>query len=490
MKTQQKTISIQKENGRFYTPNFIVKNILDMANYRGKSILKKHVMDNSCGDGAFLIEIAKRYFLEAKKANYSIDEIKNDLEIYIHGIEIESSQKDNAIEKLNSYFCTKQIININWDIACANALTINKYNGKMDFVLGNPPYIRVHHLGDSFNNIKSFSFAKGGMTDIYIVFYEIGIKMLAKNGILGYITPSSFFNSIAGAHMRKIFMLKNYLHKICDLKHFQAFKATTYTAIVILKNNKNNNEVEYYQFNEINKIPYFIETLTPKDFYIANNYYFAPKKQLNLLSNIHSNYNISNIKVKNGYATLCDSVFINDFKFSSKYIIPVIKASKGELKQAFFPYTKLGKLIDEKEIRADLDMYAYLKSNEEKLLKRSNENNNKKYWYAYGRSQAISDTFKNKLSINAIIRNENDLKFAKAPAGTGVYGGLYIISESIPILAIQKALKSKEFIDYIYLLGKYKSGGYYTFSSKDVKAYLDYKFAYGGLFTYLQTNNS
>ena len=58
--------------------------------------------------------------------------------------------------------------------------------------------------------------------------------MFNKNGVLGYITPSSYFNSIAGAYMRKYFAQENLLKAVVDLKHFQAFTATTYTAITIL----------------------------------------------------------------------------------------------------------------------------------------------------------------------------------------------------------------------------------------------------------------
>jgi adenine-specific DNA-methyltransferase len=49
------------KDGVVYTPNFIVKNMLDIISYKGKSILKKHVIDNSCGEGTFLIEIVTRY---------------------------------------------------------------------------------------------------------------------------------------------------------------------------------------------------------------------------------------------------------------------------------------------------------------------------------------------------------------------------------------------------------------------------------------------
>lgn len=46
-----------KKHGRVYTPNFLVCTILDFGGYHSKKILRKHVIDNSCGDGAFLVEL-------------------------------------------------------------------------------------------------------------------------------------------------------------------------------------------------------------------------------------------------------------------------------------------------------------------------------------------------------------------------------------------------------------------------------------------------
>ena len=46
-----------KKNGVVYTPENIVNLLLKEVDYNGKKILKKHVMENSCGDGAFLIKI-------------------------------------------------------------------------------------------------------------------------------------------------------------------------------------------------------------------------------------------------------------------------------------------------------------------------------------------------------------------------------------------------------------------------------------------------
>ena len=491
MRTAKKQITTEKENGRFYTPPFLVDIILDLSEYKGENILKKHVIENSCGDGAFLTAIVKRYCEEATKAGLSGEEIRLDLGNFIHAIEIENAEKNKCVENVDRVVNSFGIEDVNWDINCGNTLNIDKYNGKMDFVLGNPPYVRVHNLGESANDVKSFLFAQGGMTDLFIVFYEIGLKMLNNNGVLGYITPSSFFSSLAGNVMRKCFVSKNYIEKVLDLKHFQAFNATTYNAIVVLKKNNDKKAIDYYELDNSTRKPVFVDALTLNDCYIAGNFYFSKKENLQTVKKIYGNMGRSSIEVKNGYATLCDDVFINDFDFESQYIIPVIKSSRGIKQKILYPYDKDAKLVDLETIKQDSNVYNYLLQNKEKLIKRSNENSNEDAWYAFGRSQAISDTYHDKIAVNSLLRSPDDFKFVFAPAGVGVYSGLYIISDDIPADEIMKTLKSEEFFSYVSMLGKYKSGGYYTFSSKDVKVFLDYKFAYnGGLFGCGTTNNS
>lgn len=480
MRTTLKSITTEKENGRVYTPKFIVDNILDLCSYYGPEILKKHVIDNSCGDGAFLCEIVRRYCEAAIEANMSATDLKKDLEEYIHGIELEYTEIQKCQLNVSAVAETFGIKNVNWAFICGDSLKVHDYDGRMDYVLGNPPYVRVHNLGESFDDIKNFHFSKSGMTDLFIVFYELGIRMLNDHGTLGYITPSSFYNSIAGAAMRKVFVNDNLLDQIVNLKHFQAFNATTYTTIVVLKKQRTKKTIDYYGYDGKNLIPYYIDTLTPEDFYIAGNFYFAKKEDLAILHKVFYNGGNCEIMVKNGYATLCDDVFIHDFNFDSEYIIPVIKASKGIKQRILFPYDKLGKLLPEAVLMRDKNLSSYLLANKEKLLKRSNDNDSSSHWYSFGRSQAINDTYHYKIAINSLLRDENDIKFTEAPEGVGVYSGLYILSGKIKYNEIEKALKTREFSTYIELLGKYKSGGYYTFSSKDLKKYMDYKFNYNG----------
>lgn len=102
------------------------------------------------------------------------------------------------------------------------------------------------------------------------------------------------------------------------------------------------------------------------------------------------------------------------------------------------------------------------------------KDNENSYWYLFGRSQAIKDVAKRKYAINTIIKDKKSIRFELVPEGSGIYSGLYILTE-IDSTIIKETIISDDFINYIHLLKNYKSGGYYTFSSKDLEQYLNYK---------------
>ena len=192
-----------KHSGQVFTPDFIVEQMLDFCGYMYSEILRKHLIDNSCGDGAFLCLAVERYcrtFLE--NCNNKI-QLKKELEKYFHGIELDNVAFKNCLYNLNETVKPFGIQEVKWDIQHADALTIDEYDNKMDFVVGNPPYVRVHNLAENYERVKKFIFANGGMTDLYLVFFELGFRMMKRDGKLCYITPSSWLSSLAATNMRK-----------------------------------------------------------------------------------------------------------------------------------------------------------------------------------------------------------------------------------------------------------------------------------------------
>ena len=57
------------------------------------------------------------------------------------------------------------------------------------FVVGNPPYIRIQHLGKERRGKiqREWSLCQYGSTDIFIAFFELGYNLLNDRGKLGYI---------------------------------------------------------------------------------------------------------------------------------------------------------------------------------------------------------------------------------------------------------------------------------------------------------------
>ncbi len=472
-----------KNNGQVFTPDYLVKNILDEAGYYGENILQKHCMENSCGSGAFLCEIIKRYYNEYVAFYHTANGVEEHLSQYIHAIEIDNYIFNVDLQKNLKNLCKSlHLKEVDFDIRHADTLTVSDYDNKMDFVVGNPPYVRVHNLNEGYNTVKKYAFATGGMTDLYLVFFEIGFRMLKEGGHLCYITPSSWLNSVAGANLRDYIRKNRNLISLIDLAHYQAFRVTTYTLISHFRKGINTDNFAYYEYDIENRDKKYIETLCINEIDINGYFYLAYRKTLNQLREIIMNRGLKLAVVKNGFATLSDKVFIaQDFPFT-QHVIPAIKASTGKWYKAFFPYDTKGKPLDKEKIFNNQDIAEYLYLHKENLLKGQKEGSNPQ-WYLYGRTQALKDVYVNKISINTCIKDVSSIKINHVPRGCGLYSGLYILTNA-DIDTITKILYNEDFIKYISSLKKYKSGGYYTFNSKDIELYLNYHL------NILQTNGS
>lgn len=462
-----------KYSGQVYTPDYIVANILDEIGYTGDNILQKHCIDNSCGDGAFLCEIIRRYIEAFKKKHQTLYGIEKELATYIHGIELDPTAYTCCLENITYVFTDYNLYNTSIDLIQGDTLTIHSFDGKMDYVVGNPPYVRVHNLKSNFNAVKSYHFANGGMTDLYLVFFEIGFNMLKQGGKLCYITPSSWINSIAGSNLRNYILFHKNLISVIDLGHYQAFKATTYTMISLFQKGASNKFFTYYTYDEHSHEKYYICNIDFDKTSINGNFYLADDKTLNDLHLMTIFASKKFVSVKNGFATLADKVFISENFPFDEYTIPTIKASTGKWYKAFFPYDNNGNPIPKEKIFAHTAISSYLSSHKNDLLK-GNDTTHNPMWYLYGRTQALKDVNVNKIAINTTIKNTDSIKLNWVPAGCGVYSGLYILTD-ISYDIISSIIISDDFIKYIASLKKYKSGGYYTFSSKDLETFLNYK---------------
>jgi hypothetical protein len=126
-----------------------------------------------------------------------------------------------------------------------------------DCIIGNPPYIRVQELNkwapEECEFYKTnYKAAAQGNYDIYVVFVEKGLSLLAPGGLLGLICPRKFWQATYGKGIREIVAKGRYLRSIVDFSDQQVFRgATTYTAIHILGKRGAGDAVDYCRIDKL-----------------------------------------------------------------------------------------------------------------------------------------------------------------------------------------------------------------------------------------------
>jgi len=485
-----------KTLGQVFTPNWIVKEILDSSGFTNDNLINKKIIDPACGDGAFLKIIVERIIDFLLKKNIPKEKIKEYLENYVYGIEIDETEFNNCLLNLNEIIKEKLTndLKVNWKIFKDNTLTKYKeYEGFFDFVVGNPPYIRIHNLDKTTRELlkKEFMFVDGTI-DIYLSFFELGFKLLNERGVLGYISPNSYLHNYSYIGFRKFLKEKRAVKRLTDFKANKVFKGfSTYTAITIInffekKDSFIYQELKEGKIQEVNKINY--SNLE------VNDWSFAEKEEMDFLEKLYSNTNkkVSDFyEVQYGFATLRDKIFIgniaekkeklvlfNNSWIEKEILYKIVKGStyKGkeeEIKFILFPYKKQDNRfipILEDELKKDYpNAYKYLLENKEELLKRDIDKGAS--WYEFGRSQGVQNSHNEKIVLSTLVNHK--IHFYKVPKDVFVYSGLFIIKkeESPNWEIIENILSSKEFYRYIQITGKDFSGGYKSVTSKQIKNY-------------------
>jgi adenine-specific DNA-methyltransferase len=484
-----------KTLGQVFTPDWIIKEILDLIDYQGEKILNKYILEPSSGDGAFLIEIVKRYIASCRSKNFQNVEIKEGLEKHIYAIELDEFEFNKSIENLDKLVENLGITEkINWSIFNENTLNFYKgYNGFFDFIVGNPPYIRIHNLNNETRELikKEFKFSEGTI-DIYLSFFEMGFKMLKKDGLLGFITPNSFLHNSSYQLFRDYLKKEKKLKTLIDFKANKVFKGySTYTAITIFDLNNQN---EFFEYKELENEK--IELKNRVNFANLNklDWSFTDQENEFFLTDLNSDKN-SSIKdffdVQYGFATLRDKIYLgtiknydenivwfNDYLLEKDLLRKVVKGSKfkgkiNENERILFPYEFINNkyiIIPEKKLATLYPKtYSYLLENKIELESRDLDKG--ALWYEFGRSQGVQTIHNEKIVLSTLVNGKID--FYKIPKEVLMYSGLFIIKNK-PFSdwkIIEDTLSSDEFYKYIRLTGKDFSGGYKSVTSKQIKEF-------------------
>jgi hypothetical protein len=121
-----------------------------------------------------------------------------------------------------------------------------------DIVIGNPPYVRQEEI----KSLKPVLQAQGyqcytGTADLYVYFFERGVRLLKPGGLLCYISSNTFLNSGFGKNLRSFLQNHTRLCLLIDFGETGVFAAITEPCIILLSRNSQSNEaVRVLKWNE------------------------------------------------------------------------------------------------------------------------------------------------------------------------------------------------------------------------------------------------
>lgn len=226
----------KNKNGAYYTPKFIVQEIVESLVSENKTFLEP-----CCGVGFFVVEYIRSYYSRFNKYPEKLI-FANELDSY-----------SAKITELNIRNLTNNQMK-HFVVTCGDGLNLNYHN--IDLIITNPPY----GIKNKYNNLKT--------TEIFSHFIHRSIvNYLKPNGILNFILPYSVLSVGKHKEIRKILLEQFNIHYI---KHYGKSFDGVFSDIIALEISKNYTEDNKIRMvnGEINEI--YQKSLTSNNCIISN----------------------------------------------------------------------------------------------------------------------------------------------------------------------------------------------------------------------------
>jgi SAM-dependent methyltransferase len=224
------------------------------------------LLDPACGSGAFLIEAFDQLHTTYQRSNDRLAELrghrtlfdvdKRILENNLYGVDlneeaieiarlslwIKTAERGKALTSLDhSIRVGNSVVSdvsvhpkaLNWQEAFPEVFV----RGGFDVVVGNPPYVRQEWLSEFKPYLQENYKAYHGMADLYVYFYELGLRVLRPGGLLSFIVTNKWMKSGYGEPLRRFFGEDAWIESVVDFGHAkQIFEdADVFPSIIVAR---------------------------------------------------------------------------------------------------------------------------------------------------------------------------------------------------------------------------------------------------------------
>ncbi len=227
-----------------YTKPWLVEVILDLAGYTpDKPLATLVALEPSAGDGAFLCGMVRRLVESCKRHRTPLSEAKEALRAYdIDPIAIASATETVHAELIRLGVETRMASSLAraW-IRQEDFLEASLGFPVADFVIGNPPYIRLEEIPEEkallYRNAYS---TMRGRADIYIAFFQAALSQLRPGGVCAYICADRWLLNDYGRALRMFITAGYSVRYVVETHDVDAFESevSAYPAITVISHDK------------------------------------------------------------------------------------------------------------------------------------------------------------------------------------------------------------------------------------------------------------
>lgn len=195
----------RSDHGIYYTPPTLAERLLDLLAAEGADWAEADILDPACGGGAFLITVVNRMLGDYRIKDLTSQDKLIHIENHLAGIELDEfaawitqSLLDIILypEAIATGRRLKSIIKIQDTIQYALHDT-----RKFDVIVGNPPYGKVKLDEQTRSN---YSRSLYGHANLYGLFIDASLRLKKENGIVGFVTPTSFLGGKYFSNLRNL----------------------------------------------------------------------------------------------------------------------------------------------------------------------------------------------------------------------------------------------------------------------------------------------
>jgi len=243
------TVNIRDEDadanyGEVFTRRWVVEMILDLCGYTStRDLAAMRLVDPACGDGAFVLPVLDRLIESCQIAGRPLTDLEDAVrafDLQFRHVETLRSLVASRLAEAGLSNPEAQAIAELW-VTHADFLRVWHEPESVDFVVGNPPYIRPEDLTpELLEEYRATCRTMSGRADIYIGFFEFGLRLLAHDGVLGFICADRWMRNAYGHRLREFISTRFSVEAVVEMHDVDAFaeKVAAYPAVTVIKHRK------------------------------------------------------------------------------------------------------------------------------------------------------------------------------------------------------------------------------------------------------------